>query len=790
MRALAGFVRRQWLARPLAVSAACFLTGVLIAQRHEFALGAWLACAAALAALYGLILRKSGRRWFLLAMAAAVMLGGARMQLACQMNPQVPERFSIPFEGKVVSEPSLNADGDRIVCALRVDEMDGAPVRHTVRLYLRSDILPLEGIEYGQRLSCFGHIWPQDAATNPYEFDAREWLLSDGMTGMAAAKLEDVEVVSCDPGLGGWMIAARRAISDRIGELFPDNAELVRAFVLGDRTGMDSELTERFSQTGITHLICISGMHISVLAVAVSALLNRILPRRAAVAVTLAVILGYGFLIGFPASLIRATVMFASFSIAPVLGRPSDPVTRLATALLGMLAFNPLFILDGGFTLSFQASAGILLLAPPLERLFGVDRLRRIKPRASWTGNLALRAAKYFPQLLCSTLAAQLATLPTIIEFFGSQPLIAIPVNLLAIPLSMYAYPIALIALVLSVVWMPLAQLAAAGANLLFSMLVEVVNWFSALPPGAIHAPHYPGWLTAAHYALMIAASGMSRASIRIRRFLPVGLAGLIGVSILCARVQTAGFQVVFLDAGQADAAVVRTEGHVYLFDTGDLYSPVTDYVTASCLGVDAVFLSHPHYDHAGGLAELIEEMPPGAIYVPEGWFEADASDTVRAGIALAEEKGIPIVELSAGAEIRLSDHAVARICAPAGAANSVNDLSMVVEVAYRESGVLFTGDLSAEGEPSPLPDVDVLKVPHHGSAQACSDRMLAELTPQVSVIPVGENNYGHPSEQTLERLESAGSEVYRTDECGAVTVRILRDGTIRVRTYLPVEEP
>ena len=182
--------------------------------------------------------------------------------------------------------------------------------------------------------------------------------------------------------------------------------------------------------------------------------------------------------------------------------------------------------------------------------------------------------------------------------------------------------------------------------------------------------------------------------------------------------------------------------------------------------------------------------MPPAAIYVPEGWFEADASDTVQAGIDLAGEKGIPIVELSAGTEIRLSDHAVARICAPTGAAASVNDLSMVVEVAYRESGVLFTGDLSAEGEPSPLPDVDVLKVPHHGSAQACSDRMLAELTPQVSVIPVGENNYGHPSEQTLERLESAGSEVYRTDECGAVTVRILRDGAIRVKTYLPVEEP
>ena len=112
----------------------------------------------------------------------------------------------------------------------------------------------------------------------------------------------------------------------------------------------------------------------------------------------------------------------------------------------------------------------------------------------------------------------------------------------------------------------------------------------------------------------------------------------------------------VFLDAGQADAAVVRTEGHVYLFDVGDAYSPVTDYATATCLGVDAVFLSHPHFDHAGGLAELLEAMRPGTIYVPEGWFDFDTGETVRAGIALAQEMDIPIVELTAGDEIQLSE--------------------------------------------------------------------------------------------------------------------------------------
>lgn len=789
MRALAGFVRRQWFARPLAVAAVCFWIGTALADAHGGAWLLWLAAAVAAAALGAVLRARFVRGWFLLVMAAVVALGGARMSLALANHPQVPERFSIPFTGTVVSEPLLNADGDRIICALRVEEMDGEAARCTVRLYLRSDVLPLEGIEYGQRLSCFGHIWPQDAASNPHEFDAREWLLSDGMTGMAAAKLEDVSVLSAHPGLGGWLIAARRAISERIGILFPDNADLVRAFVLGDRSGMDEELTEQFSQTGITHLICISGMHISVLAAAVSALLRRIMSQRASALITLAIITAYGVLLGYPASLVRATVMFASFSLAAVVGRPSDPVTRLMTALLGMLAFNPLYLYDGGCTLSFQASAGILLLDAPLERLFGVDRLRGLKPRRGRLANLALRAAKYFPMLLCSTLAAQLATLPTVIEFFGAQPLIAIPVNLLAIPLSMFAYPAALVALALSAVWMPLGQAVAFAADGMFSALVWLVDGFAALPAGALRAPHYPLWLTVAHYALMVAASGLSRTSIGVRRFLPVGLVGLIGVAMLCARLDTAGFRVVFLDAGQADAAVVRTEGHVYLFDVGDAYSPVTDYATATCLGVDAVFLSHPHFDHAGGLAELLEAMRPGTIYVPEGWFDFDTGETVRAGIALAQEMDIPIVELTAGDEIQLSDHAAARVLAPEHGDDWGEDLSMIVELDYRGHSVLFTGDLTTSREPAALPDVDVLKVPHHGSAKATSAQMLRQITPEVAIVPVGENNYGHPSAETLGRLASAGASIYRTDECGAITVRIARDGAIRVETYFPMEE-
>ena len=788
MRTLVRFIRRQWIARPLATCSIAFLFGIFGANHWRIPVSVWLAAAAA-AMCAGLVHSVRTRRLSVLMLVLAFLLGGLRMEAALLACAPVPERFSIFYEGDIVSEPVYNEETERIVCALRLSELDGDAENRVVRLYLRSDQLELEGIEYGQHIRCFGHVWPQEHATNPYEFDASDWLLGDGMSGMAAAKLEDVEVLSCAPGIQGRLIAVRQGIADRIEALFPKNAELVKALVLGDRNGLDVELREAFNQAGVTHLICISGLHISVLAFAISKLLGRIFPPGICVTSTLIAVLLYGALIGFPASLIRATIMFAVFSFAPLVGRPSDSITRLCAALLEMLAVQPLNIYDGGFVLSFEASAGILLLGPVLENLFHVDVLRHRKPFAAWGTNQLLRMARYFPGLLCTTLAAQLATLPTVIAYFGAQPLASIPANLIAIPLAMLAYPMALVVLCVSVIALPAAAFLATLPDALFSLLVEVVHLFSALPFSEVRAPLYPIWLLAAHWALMIFISGMNRISIRVRRVLPAALAGFVGLSMLCAWIGTLGFRVVFFDAGQADSAAVCTGGNVYLFDVGDLYTPAVDYVTACCPGVEAVFLSHPHYDHAAGLTELLEEMPPKVIYVPEGWFEVDAASSVQEGIDLAQALQIPIVELSAGDEVQLSDHAFARVCEAGKPSSNVNDLSMLVEVVYKESSILFTGDLSIEGEPDHFPDADVLKVPHHGSSKACSDHLLEEVTPEISIVSVGDNNYGHPSDDTLQRLSESGSEVYRTDQTGAVTVKIGSDGEFSVETYLPSEE-
>ena len=789
MKGLPGFLRRQWIARPLAAFAVCFLMGLLWGDHCPLPVWLPLALAGAFECVHWIIRIKSVRRECVCAALAAFLLGCSVMRIAIYTHPPVQDRFSVPFEGVVCSDPIYNADTERIVCEFRLSALDGEPSRARVRLYLRSDVVALEGIEYGQRLVCFGHVWAPKHATNPYQFDSFNWLLSDGMTGMAAAKLEDVEIFPAGRSIASAIIAARRAISDRIDLLFPANSDLVRAFVLGDRSGLDAGLRESFSQTGVAHLICISGLHISVLAMAASRLLSRFFSRRSSAAITLAIVFVYGLLIGFPASLIRAAAMFAVFSMAPVAGRYSDSVTRLCAAMLGMLLFNPFYIYDGGFVLSFGASAGILLLTEPIERLFGVDRMNGIKPKPNRWINLLYKALTYFPKLLCATLAAQLATLPAVIAYFGKQPLLSLPVNLLAIPLAMLAYPLALIALCVSMIWIPLGQAAALLPDALFTALTALIRSFAALSTHALRVPRYPGWLIAAHCAAIIAASGLCRIHQNIRRFLPIGMASLAIVSVFCAWFNTLGFQLIFLDADQADAAVVRAEGHVFLFDVGDSYTPAADYVAASCLGVDAIFLSHPHYDHAAGLLPVLEEMQPGTIYVPSGWFDVEASESVASAIRLAQEKGVPIVELSAGDELQLTENVRLHVLSPDGAASSINDLSLLIELSYRNRRMLFTGDLSAANEPDLLPDVDLLKVAHHGSRAATSERFLEMTQPEISVISVGDNNYGHPAEETLLRLTAAGSSIYRTDQCGAIMIRIRRNGAYQIKTYLPLED-
>lgn len=778
---------RQLRARPLACFAVAFLLGLLGWKEAQTAAIAF-SIALAIPACLGFSLRNRRGALAALVLLAGLLSGMGRMALALNAIPSVETRYSVDMTGRVVSEPYTNPDTGRRICQFAVETENGEPSDLRLRLYLRGeDEERLSDILYGQRLRLTGHIWSADPVTNPYEFDFGDYLNRQGLSAYATAKIEDVELLDVRRDVRSALIDARQAVAARIDALFPGNAGLMRALVLGDRSLLGDELRDALSRSGTAHLISISGLHVTLLCAMLSLVLARFMPRRWANLVAILLLLPYGAMIGMNAPFVRALVMFALLCFAPVAGRASDGVTRLGAALLLWLAVKPLSVCDAGFALSFSASAGILMLMPTISRAVGLEALRRKKPSPSRLRRVARKAALYLPALLCASLAAQLATLPFVIAFFGVQSVVSLPFNLICVPLCMVGYVSGLIALLVSLVSVPAAMLLARVPDALFAWLVAVTRYSARIPAASVRIGRYPAPLVLLHWAVVFMASDLCPVRFSRRRFTPLTIVAIAGLSTLLTFAGSWRYSITFLDAGQADCAVVRTRGHTYLIDAGDTYTPAADYLNATCLRLDGVLLTHPHQDHAGGLADVLESFTPDAIYVPAGWFDVEeVAPAVTEGIELARNMGVPIRELSAGDAIDLSKAATLEVYSPDGEAlpKEVNDMSLLTLVTCEGQRALFTGDLSAEGEPEVIPDADVLKVAHHGSAKGTSQRFLNACTPEIAVISVGENNYGHPAPETLEKLNASGAAVYETRRYGAIRLT-WTGGAWRTETYL-----
>ena len=777
------FIPRQMRARPLATFAILYLIGIIVAWHWRVPI--WLICCGAALCVALFCLRLRARRSVAAAfLLLAVVLGAGRMLLAVDALPVLDHtEYSALITGRIVSEPWKNPTTGRVIAQFQLETVNDAPSGMRVRLYLRGDDEALSGIDYGQRLRLTGHIWKCDPVTNPYEFDFGQYLARDGMSAYATAKIEDVEILDARSDLTAWMISARRSLSARLDALFPRSAQLVRALLLGDRSMLGDEMRNALSKSGTAHLISISGLHVTVLAMLLTLALRPFMTRSKAAMLSLFLLTAYGALAGFRAPYVRALVMFAIYSAAPLAGSPNDSITRLCVAMLIWLTIKPMDVLDAGFVLSYGACAGLILLDPPINHLLGIDRLLHNR----WRKPLPVRAAGYFASLLSASLSAQLATLPAVIAFFGVQPVASLPFNLICVPLCMAGYLLSLIATIASAVSMSFAALLAQVPDSLMHALMQITQSVDQLPVAVVRIGRYPVVLILLHCALVLAASEMSRIPKRLRRFMPLALLAIAGLSSLAAFARAFPFSVTFLDAGQADCAIICTRGRTYMMDAGDTYTPAEDYLSATCLHLDGVILSHPHQDHVGGLEDVLSLFTPDVIYVPKGWWDAEiTSQAVRRILDQINELGIPVVELSAGDSVALSDDTSLTVYSPTDSSTprETNDLSMLALVEHSGHSVLFTGDLSEAGEPELIPDTQVLKVAHHGSDKATSQRFLDACTPGIAIISVGENNFGHPSDITLDKLDRLGAEVHLTRDCGAIRLSPKGDGW-QIETYL-----
>jgi competence protein ComEC len=644
------------------------------------------------------------------------------------------------------------------------------PVRERVLLVLPVGRSPPRGaiLEASVRIA--------EPRREQYGFDERAWLARQGIhVVLDASSWREV-------GRRGGLAGLGDELRDRIEDAVARGADGVRrgivlGVVLGEDEGLPSDVQDDFRASGLYHLLAVSGQNVAFLAAGIYALgwLLR-LPRVLRELSTLAVIAVYVLAVGWQPSVVRAGVAGGLACLAWLVARPSDRWHLLAVGALVLMAWMPTAVLEPGFQLSFAAVAAIFVAVPRLRR-----RLDGYPIPDAVSDALAV------------ALACGVVTAPIVLLHFGEAPIYTVLANVVAFPAAPLVLGLGLLAAVVD----PVSPSAAAGlaslAGWAAAWLELVARVVSDLPSAQLPTGRILALVVALGVALL-AVRTLCRWVPRTRRApLAVAAGGVLLVAATAwatgappTRDPPAGLRVTFLDVGQGDAVLLETPRARVLVDQGPPEGDVAQQLTGMGIrSLSALVLTHPQRDHVGGAADVIRRLDVGQVLDPS--LEATGPEHDEA-LTAASSRGVSVAVVRSGATYGVGGLRL-RALWPEDAGTALEDpnLNAVVLVAsYGATDVFLPADAESDVTARlPLPEVEILKVAHHGSEDPGLASELRELRPRVAVISCGrDNEYGHPRPETLAALEGwPGLAVYRTDEDGRVVVEADGDRTLTVET-------
>ena len=638
----------------------------------------------------------------------------------------------------------------------------------------------------GARILVRGRLEPFDDARNPGEPSEREIERDRGLRAhiggaqILARLPERTDPVILMARLRGWALVQLR---ERLPE---PQASLIAGALWGERAALPPDLRDEFQETGTVHVLVTAGLHLGVVAALALWLLQTLrAPRVLACVGTIACAWAYAGLAGAHIPSMRAAVMISVALVARACGRKALSWNVFAIAVIVVALVRPLDVTSASFLLSFSCVGAILVWASPLQAFLESHSALPERVR----------------EALAVAVATQLGTWPLTAAIFLQFAPYAILANVLVVP-AVGATMLAAGAQLL-LWWAPsLAQACANLAGWGATWMLGAVHVIASLPRAKVVTTPAPAWCIAAYDVALVAWPWLWRRGARTLA------AALLVVSVALVlwppRVDDRRLRITVLDVGQADAIVVQTpNGHALLVDAGgqlERGAQVPGASTAERVGerivvpfllragiheLDAIVLSHPHGDHAGGVAPVLRALrvdelgDSGQRYGGHAYHDA---------LDVAQATSVPIVYPRVGDTWRTSDGVTLTFIGPqlpfiSGGTNDINDNSIAFILQYGSFRMLFTGDAGTSAEQRFLDEgIDlraaVLKVGHHGSAYGTGDAFLQAVRPRYAIISVGRHNlFGHPAPSTVARLERFGARVYRTDRNGAII--LTTDGSI-----------
>jgi len=549
-----------------------------------------------------------------------------------------------------------------------------------------------------------------------------------------------------------------------------DVAGFGKALLLGDKTDLNYETDTNFKTSGISHVVAVSGLHVSILFSLIYLFTGK--HRFLTGLIGIPAVVLFTAIAGFSPSVTRAAIMQILMMVALMTQREYDPPTALAVSVLVILVLNPMGITSVSLQLSAACMAGIFLFCERIRQWFLQPTLL-----GRWKKNRILgKLINGFSSSVAVSVSATILTAPLCGLYFGMVSLVGVLTNLLTLwAVSVVFYGI-LLACAVSGISTTVAYSIGTAISWLIRYIYLIADMLAAFPLSAVYtrSAYIVIWILMC-YGLLAIFLRMKKKSVPL--FAGTAVVGLIiSLSLSWLEPMTDKCRVSVLDVGQGQCILLQSDGHTFLVDCGGGYPEGAADTAAEALlaqgisRVDGVILTHFDADHSGGLVYLLTRIDADALYFPY------IQDTNGVGTQLALTAGLQPQYVSEDLLIRYADTKIT-LFAP-DSYNSGNESSVCILFQVENYDILITGDRGEQGEQmllkrNDIPELELLIVGHHGAKDSASEFLLKATKPRYAMISVGEgNSYGHPSDEVLERLDQYGCMVYRTDLHGDIVFR------------------
>ena len=744
-------------------AAAVTLSGYLLTEKAQLA-----AAALALILFAVNLFIKHGQRKRLSFILAGLCIGFAYLPLYTFLFVPQPEiLYGVVYEwdAEAVDFPNEKNNGVSLNVSINAG---GAEQEAVIYVYDGS----ADGIKPGDRLRFSAKLY---AVGSDSDGEERYFSRGDRVAANAVHALEITKPAAGVP-LRYLHKYASKAIKDALRSVFPNKEyPLALALITGNKTLLRSDraLTTALQRSGVYHVTTVSGMHVSILA---SFLLLLFGKRRGAGFILAPALIAFAALAGFTPSVTRAVIMQLFVIAAPIFKREEDRLTSIAAALTLIIAVDPSSAMSAGLQLSFAAILGISLASGKIfDAITGSGRLEKIKSRRLRGAVIKLCGAASV------TIGAQILTVPLSALHFGYFSLAALPANLLITFAVSPAFILSALAAGAGALFIPIGQVFAFAASILLKYVSWIAKLLSSSVLSAVYVDNWAiiAWLILA-YAAIIAFIIMRKEAKKLLIPLCASAAALALILVASAfrTDAAAGFELTALNVGQGQCVVITSGPFTAVFDCGSMSN---DFAGEECaafinsLGrdsIDVLCISHYHIDHSNGAGQLIERLNVRTLVLPVPRQEEE--DAHRAIISAAKKRKTEVVYVSEDVTADLAGTELT-VFAPLGE-ESENEHCLTALISRDGFDALITADIDGDLERAladrkHIPDIECLVASHHGSKYSSDKRFLEKVKPEIAIISVGYNNFGHPSKEAIARLADAGAEIYRTDLIGNISV-------------------